>query len=302
MVTDTLEQFNAAVYDTAEALRHTNQMTGNSSMTAPEATTTPYLLQAMSGPVLWLTLNRPQQRNPLSSQMIAALTGAIDAANENSAVRAIVIASTGPVFSAGHDLREMGPQPGESDSERETRVRQILKDCARMMLGIVHSPKAIIASVQATATAAGCQLVSACDLAIASDQARFCTPGVNIGLFCTTPLVGIGRNMHRKHAMELALTGDLFSAGKAVRFGLINRAVPADELHGATAELADKIASRSAQGIRSGKETFYRQIDMPLEQAFESATESMLQGLMCGDAAEGTRAFLEKRAPRWGDA
>ena len=271
-------------------------------MTDENSTTNPYVLKEMSGQVLWLTLNRPQQRNPLSSQMIAALGDAINTANDDPGVRAIVITSSGPVFSAGHDLREMGPQAGESDTERQQRVRQILQSCAQMMLGIVHSPKAIIASVQATATAAGCQLVSACDLAIASNQAKFCTPGVNIGLFCTTPLIGIGRNMHRKHAMEMALTGDLFSAEDAVRVGLINKAVPAADLHTATTELAEKIASKSAQGIRSGKEAFYRQIDMPLEQAFEYASEAMLQGMTCEDAAEGTRAFLEKRQPQWGDA
>lgn len=171
-----------------------------------------------------------------------------------------------------------------------------------MMLAIVHSPKAILASVQATATAAGCQLVSACDLAIASEEAEFCTPGVNIGSFCTTPLVGIGRNIHRKHAMELALTGDLFSATDAVRFGLINRAVPVADLRSETEQLALKIASKSAQGIRAGKEDFYRQIDMPLEQAFEFANKAMLEAMLTGDAAEGIKAFLEKRSPRWGDA
>jgi enoyl-CoA hydratase/carnithine racemase len=171
-----------------------------------------------------------------------------------------------------------------------------------MMLAIVHSPKAVIACVQGTATAAGCQLVSACDLALASDEAHFCTPGVNIGTFCTTPLVGIGRNIHRKHAMELALTGEMFSAGEAVRFGLVNRAEPVDKLYASVEELAAKIASRSAQGIRAGKEAFYRQIDMPIEQAFSYANEAMLEGLLCGDAAEGTSAFLEKRKPVWGDA
>lgn len=271
-------------------------------MNSAETVTTPYVLEELTGHVLWLTLNRPQQRNPLSGNMIAALHRAIAAAGDNPEVRVIVLSSSGPVFSAGHDLREMGRQPGESDTEREPRVRQILESCARMMLAIVHSPKAIIACVQGTATAAGCQLVSACDLAIASEDARFCTPGVNIGLFCTTPLVGIGRNMHRKHAMEFALTGDLFGVQDAQRFGLINRAVPAAELAAAAADLANRIASKSAQGIRSGKETFYRQIDMPIEEAFKLANESMLRGTLSEDAAEGTRAFLEKRAPVWGDA
>lgn len=271
-------------------------------MNTPTSITEPHLLEELSANVLWLTLNRPGQRNPLSSQMIAALGQAIAAANDNPQVRVIVIRSTGPVFSAGHDLREMSGQPGESVDERALRIGQILANCAQMMLGIVHSPKAIIASVQGTATAAGCQLVSACDLAVASQEVHFCTPGVNIGTFCTTPLVGIGRNMHRKHAMELALTGDMYNAADAQRFGLINRAVPADRLHAEVEELAAKIASKSAQGIRAGKEAFYRQIDMPIDDAFNYANRAMLQGLLSEDAGEGTRAFLEKRIPVWGEA
>ena len=271
-------------------------------MNQQQVDTLPYLLESQEGPVLWLTLNRPKQRNPLSSDMIAAIRSSIDAANDNPSVRVIVITGSGPVFSAGHDLREMNRQEGESPEACEARVRQILQDCARMMMGIVHSPKAIIACVPATATAAGCQRVSACDMALASEEARFCTPGVSIGIFCTTPLVGIGRNIHRKHAMELALTGDLVSAEDAYRFGLVNRVVAADELQEATRELALKIASKSAQGIRAGKEAYYRQIDMPLEEAFKYANEELLRAMSSPDAAEGTRAFLEKRAPEWNDA
>lgn len=271
-------------------------------MTDGKNDSSPYVLKELSGQVLWLTLNRPQQRNPLSSGMIAALKGAIEVANDDPQVRAIVLTGSGPVFSAGHDLREMSPQLGETSGEREQRVRQILVDCSQMMLSIVHSPKAIIACVQATATAAGCQLVSACDMAIASSEAKFCTPGVNIGIFCTTPLVGVGRNIHRKHAMEMALTGDLVPAEDAVRFGLVNRAVPTAEVRTATEELAQKIASRSSQGIGSGKEAFYRQIDMSIEEAFKFANEAMLCGMTTEDAVEGTHAFLEKRKPVWGDA
>ena len=263
---------------------------------------TPYVLTHQAEHIRWLTLNRPEQRNPLSSGMIEALSIAIAEANVDPQVRVVVLASSGPVFSAGHDLREMSPRVGETDEERGARVRQILEDCARMMLAIVHSPKAVIASVQGTATAAGCQLVSACDLALASEDAHFCTPGVNIGTFCTTPLVGIGRNIHRKHAMAMALTGDMVSAADAVQFGLINEAIPAEGLHSAVEQLAQRIASRSAQAIRGGKETFYRQIDMPLEQAFDFATDAMLMGLLSSDAGEGTRAFLDKRKPEWGEA
>jgi enoyl-CoA hydratase/carnithine racemase len=271
-------------------------------MSDPQNQDSPYVLQELEGHVLWLTLNRPQQRNPLSSHMIAALHSAVLAADEDSRVRVVVITGSGPIFSAGHDLREISGLHGESTAQRESRVRAILLACSKMMLAIVHSPKAIIACVQGTATAAGCQLVSACDMALADDSAHFSTPGVNIGTFCTTPLVGIGRNMHRKHAMEMALTGDLFSADDAIRYGLINRAIPTGQLLPSTRELAEKIASRSAQGIRHGKAAFYRQIDMPLEQAFEYANEATLQAMQSEDAAEGIRAFLEKRAPSWGDA
>ncbi len=277
-------------------------MARESGQAANTVAAAPYVLAEQAGHVLWLTLNRPAQRNPLSSEMIRALAEAVSAAGEDPAVRVIVIASTGPVFSAGHDLREMGPRKGETREERAARVRGILDDCARMMLTIVHSPRAVIACVEGVATAAGCQLVSACDLALASEEAKFCTPGVNIGTFCTTPLVGIGRNVHRKHAMEMALTGDLMSAADAVRFGLVNQALPGDTVRAAVAALATKISGKSARAIRAGKETFYRQIDMPLEEAFGFATDAMVQGLLSADAQEGTRAFLEKRSPQWDDA
>ncbi len=261
-----------------------------------------FIISEMSGSVCWLTLNRPQQRNPLSSGMIAAIGEGIQAAVNDSRVRVIVLAGSGPVFSAGHDLAEMsGPLPDNS-IDREQHLRTILDSCAEMMLGIMHCPKAVIACVQGTATAAGCQLVSACDLALASEEVNFCTPGVNIGSFCTTPLVGIGRNMHRKHAMELALTGDMVSAEDAARMGLINRTVPEAQLRAAVEELAQRIASKSAQGLRSGKAAFYRQIDMPVEEAFEYAREEMIKVLTCEDSDEGIRAFFEKRKPEWGDA
>ncbi len=276
-----------------------NEVAGNAIRSASEA---PFVLSEKSGAVLWLTLNRPQQRNPLSSAMLAALHTSITEANEDASVRVMVVSGSGPVFSAGHDLREMSRRGDENNEQFVARARAILEQCAQMMLAIVHSPKAIIACVQGTATAAGCQLVSACDLAVASADAHFCTPGVNIGAFCTTPLVGIGRNIHRKHAMELALTGDLLPAEDAMRFGLVNRVVAADRVHATTEALAQQIATKSCQGIRSGKEAFYRQLDMPIEEAFAYANEAMLQGLMTSDAAEGTAAFLDKRPPHWRDA
>lgn len=263
--------------------------------------TEPYVLSRMSGRVLWLTLNRPEARNPLSSQMILALKESITSANSNSDVKVIVITGSGNVFSAGHDLKEMSGRKLNDPLTREERVNEVLNSCADMMMSLVKSPKAIIACVQATATAAGCQLVSMCDLAIASESARFCTPGVNIGTFCSTPLVGIGRNIHRKHAMELALTGDLFSAADAVRFGLINRAVPNDTLIRETEKLAQKIASKSAIGIRAGKEAFYQQLEMPIESAFAHAGASMVTAMLSEECEEGVCAFFGKREAKWGD-
>ena len=251
--------------------------------------------------VLFVTLNRPERRNPLSSDMIAALSAAIEAGNEDSETKVIVIKAAGPAFSAGHDLRETRRRDGEDQTDWQVRIDQLLQDCAAMMTSILHAPKPIIASVQGVASAAGCQLVSACDLAIASEDATFCTPGVNIGAFCTTPLVGIGRNLSRKHALEMALTGDQFDAATAERFGLINRSVPASKLVQATEELANKIASRSAESIARGKSAFYQQLEMPLDKAFELANQVMRDNLTSeGDAKEGIGAFLEKRDPKWG--
>ncbi|MDG1066339.1 MAG: enoyl-CoA hydratase [Luminiphilus sp.] len=252
------------------------------------------------GPVVWLTLNQGASRNPLSSKMIASLTETLASAYADDSCRVIVLAADGPVFSAGHDLKEMHPLEEEDKSEQRQRIADILENCAALMQGIVQAPKPVIACVQGTATAAGCQLVSACDLAVASSDAHFCTPGVNVGAFCTTPLVGIGRNLSRKHAMEMALTGDMFSADEAIKFGLINRHVPSEALREETAALAHKIASRSAQSIRGGKAAFYRQIEMPLADAFEYANQVMLEGMAgSDDAEEGRLAFIEKRSPVW---
>ena len=251
--------------------------------------------------VLFVTLNRPERRNPLSSDMIAALSAAIEAGNEDPETRVIVIKAAGPAFSAGHDLRETRRRDAEDQTDWQVRIDQLLQDCAAMMTSILHAHKPVIASVQGIASAAGCQLVSACDLAIASEDATFCTPGVNIGAFCTTPLVGIGRNLSRKHALEMALTGDQFDAATAERFGLINRSVPASKLVQATEELANKIASRSAESIARGKSAFYQQLEMPLDKAFELANQVMRDNLTSeGDAKEGIGAFLEKRDPEWG--
>lgn len=271
-------------------------------MTTSPIEKNPLLLEETVNRVRWITLNRPKQRNPLSTELLTALTAALMQAGADSQVRAIVIIGSGPVFSAGHDLREMCCREKETMEQLETRIAAVLECCATMMLEIVHSPKAVIACVQGTATAAGCQLVSACDLAIAADSATFCTPGVNIGSFCTTPLVGIGRTIHRKHAMAMALTGDSLSAADATRIGLINEAVPDEQLVEHTRALAERIASKSAQGIRQGKADFYQQIEMPLKEAFSYANKAMVKAMTSSDAEEGKAAFFEKRTPQWGEA
>ncbi len=264
-----------------------------------EQSDSPHVLDHMSGHVLWLTLNRPAQRNPLSSDMIAALHQQLRDAERNEAARVIVIAARGPVFSAGHDLKEMSGRREGVEPDPEKRVSRVLDACAEMMLALAGSPKPVIAAVQGIASAAGCQLVSMCDLALAADDARFCTPGVNIGSFCTTPLVGIGRNMHRKHAMEMALTGDMFPADDAVRFGLVNRSVPADRLLEEVEALAQRIAAKSAVGIAEGKAAFYAQIEQPIRQAYRDAGCAMLGAMMSDECEEGVDAFLNKREPRW---
>jgi len=259
----------------------------------------PYVLATIENHILWLSMNRAKQRNPLSSAMLNALYQQILDANENDDVRVIVITGEGNVFSAGHDLKEMSGRKAGCEQDNAKRIKAVLDACTQLMMALIKSPKAIIACVQGTASAAGCQLVSMCDLAIAQDHAKFCAPGVNIGTFCTTPLVGIGRTMHRKHAMELALTGDMFSAEDAVRFGLINKAVEQEVLIDETKKLANKIAQKSAVGIHSGKLAFYQQIEQPIETAYESAGQAMLQAMLSEECEEGVSAFFEKRSPKW---
>jgi len=261
----------------------------------------PYIISDHTGHITWLTLNRPKQRNPLSNNMMLCLKESLDEAAKNKETRVVVIRANGPVFSAGHSLKEINAKQDQSESNRKHLVRMILTNCSILMQSIMNNPKPIIASVQGPATAAGCQLVSACDLAIAANGSSFCTPGVNIGVFCTTPLVGIARNIHRKHAMEMALTGDAITAQKAERYGLINEVVSPDELASVTTALAKKIASRSAQTIAAGKAMFYQQIEVPITDAFALANETMLNNIIskAGDADEGIDAFLEKRAPKW---
>ncbi|HEY1978650.1 MAG TPA: enoyl-CoA hydratase [Xanthobacteraceae bacterium] len=247
-----------------------------------------------------LTLNRPQARNSLSEAMLEALGDALTAIAHERAVRAVVIAANGPAFSAGHDLKEINAHRADPDRGR-AYFKHIMGLCSAMMQQIVMLPQPVIAAVGATATAAGCQLVASCDLAIASHTAKFATPGVNIGLFCSTPMVALSRNVSRKHAMEMLLTGELISAEEAARIGLINRMVGAGHERAEALKLGEKIAGKSASTVKIGKEAFYRQAEMPLAEAYKYASEVMVENMLARDAEEGIGAFIEKREPRWED-
>jgi enoyl-CoA hydratase/carnithine racemase len=245
-----------------------------------------------------LTLARPASRNALSLAMLEAVTAAMDELSSDSGVKAIVLTAEGPVFCAGHDLRELTARRGDADGGRAF-YEQTMATCARMMLSIVRSPKPVIAAVQGTATAAGCQLVATCDLAVAAETAKFCTPGVNIGLFCSTPMVALSRNVSRKRAMEMLLLGELISASDAAQFGLVNRAVPAGDVMDQAMTMARTIASKSPRTVAIGKRAFYDQLERGLDDAYDFAADVMTRNMMERDAEEGIGAFLEKRDPRW---
>jgi enoyl-CoA hydratase/carnithine racemase len=247
-----------------------------------------------------LTLNRPQARNALSEALLQALETELTAIAADTAVRAVVIAANGPVFSAGHDLKELTARRSDGDHGR-AYFTHIMRLCSTVMLKIVHLPQPVIAAVQGTATAAGCQLVASCDLAVASAAAHFATPGINIGLFCSTPMVALSRNVPAKHAMEMLLTGDAISAEDAARIGLVNHVVAAGTERDAALALAHRIAAKSRHVVNIGKEAFYRQIDMDLARAYDYAAEIMVENMMARDAAEGISAFIEKRSARWED-
>ncbi len=248
--------------------------------------------------VATLTLKAPASRNALSLAMIEAMIDAFAAIAADAATRAVVLAGDGPALSAGHDLKELQAHRNDADRGRAFFGR-VMTRCAELMRGIVALPKPVIAAVEGVATAAGCQLVAACDLAIAGADARFALPGVSIGLFCSTPLVAVGRAVSRKHAMEMALTGDLYDARTAERFGLVNRVVPAGAALAEAGALAQRIAACSAATLAIGKRTFYRQIDMPLDEAYALAAQAMVENLHHPDSAEGVAAFLDRRSPRW---
>jgi enoyl-CoA hydratase/carnithine racemase len=245
-----------------------------------------------------LTLNRPETRNSLSIAVIDGLRLAINDLAEAADVFAIVLAARGPVFSAGHDLKELTAHRNDADRGLAFYERAMSR-CSDMMQTIVACPKPVIAAVQGTATAAGCQLVATCDLAVAAEEAQFCTPGVNIGLFCSTPMVALTRNVSRKQAMEMLLLGEMLPAAKAAEYGLVNRVVPQASLMQEALAIAGKIAEKSPATVAIGKATFYAQAEMPLKDAYAHATKVMVENMMARDAAEGISAFLDKRKPQW---
>jgi enoyl-CoA hydratase/carnithine racemase len=250
--------------------------------------------------VLRLTLNDPSRRNALSEAMLATLGTAFVEAGADPEVRVIILAANGPAFCAGHDLKEM--TAGRTNPDRgRAYFTKVMTMCSGVMQGILNCPKPMIAEVTGVATAAGCQLVASCDLAIAADTAQFSTPGVHIGLFCSTPMVALSRNVSNKHAMEMLLTGDMTSAARAAEIGLINRAVAPEALRDATMEMARKIASKSSMTLAAGKRAYYAQREMRLSDAYDYASGVMVENMLARDAEEGIGAFIQKRAPQWQD-
>ena len=261
---------------------------------------TAVLLQQRDGPIAILTLNRPRARNSLSEALLIALSETFAAIAADTSVRAVVLTGNGPAFCAGHDMKELTARRSDADGGR-AYFKTIMTTCSAMMQQIVHLPQPVIAAVSGVATAAGCQLVASCDLAVASSAAKFATPGVDIGLFCSTPMVALSRNVSRKHAMEMLLTGDMVEAERAVEIGLINRVVPVGEELDAAVALAKQIASKSSYTLKIGKQAFYQQAEMGLAAAYAYASEVMTENMMARDAEEGICAFIDKRKPTWED-
>jgi enoyl-CoA hydratase/carnithine racemase len=258
------------------------------------------LLREQQGKIVVATLNRPAARNALSEEMISALTDLVRSIAQDKTVAALVIAARGPAFCAGHDLKQLTARRSDADGGR-AYFRGIMTACSTMMQAIVNLPKPVIACVQGMASAAGCQLVATCDLAVAAERAQFATPGVDIGLFCSTPMVALSRNVPSKNAMEMLLTGEPVAARRAEAIGLVNRVVAdGSELKAALA-LARKVGSKSSRVVGIGKAAFYRQREMPLADAYAYAAEVMTENMMLADSDEGICAFLEKRDPTWPD-
>ena len=258
-----------------------------------DATPLPDLLRHDAEGVAWLTLNRPKARNALSAGLMAALEAELAAIAVDASVRVVVVAGAGPAFCAGHDLREMRATPGRD------ACAALFAQCSRLMLAIMALPQPVVARVHGVATAAGCQLVATCDLAVAADTAWFATPGANLGLFCSTPMVALSRAVGRKAAMEMLLTGDMVDAARAREIGLVNRVVPEAALDAAVAALAAQLASKSPLTLSLGKAAFHRQAEMGVAEAYAMASEVMTRNMLAHDAAEGIDAFLAKRRPVW---
>jgi len=247
-----------------------------------------------------LTLNDAGRRNALSEVMMAELGNAFAEAGSDASVRVVILAANGPAFCAGHDLKEMTAGRANPDRGR-AHFTKVMTMCCGVMQSIVNCPKPVIAEITGIATAAGCQLVASCDLAVAADTAQFSTPGVHIGLFCSTPMVALSRTVSNKHAMEMLLTGDMTSAHRAAEVGLVNRIVAPEALREATMEMARKIASKSSMTLATGKRAFYAQREMTLVEAYDYASRVMVENMLARDAEEGIGAFIEKRAPQWQD-
>jgi enoyl-CoA hydratase/carnithine racemase len=254
----------------------------------------PFVLSAREHGVATLTLNRPERFNPLSSAMIATIQVELDTIAKDTSVQVVILGAAGRGFCAGHDLKEMRAHTGDKAWQRK-----LFDDCSRMMMTLTQLPQPVIARVQGIATAAGCQLVSMCDLAVAAETASFAMPGVNIGVFCSTPAVGVARNIGRKRAMEMLITGEPIDSQTALTWGLVNRVVPMDKLDVEVQRFVDLVLSRSAATIRMGKHAFYHQMDRSIDAAYDIASETMACNLLLEDAAEGMDAFLEKRQARW---
>jgi enoyl-CoA hydratase/carnithine racemase len=255
------------------------------------------LREDISGTVV-LTLNRVEVRNTLSEAMLASLSDAFSSIARDDRVRAVVLTAKGPVFSAGHDLKELNRRRSDPDGGR-AYFKKVMTACSAMMQQIVKLPQPVIAAVQATATAAGCQLVASCDLAVASRTAKFATSGIDVGLFCSTPMVALSRNVSRKHAMEMLVTGEMISADYAERIGLINRVVDPGKERDEALRLARVIGGKSQVAIKLGKAAFYHQLELPLAQAYELTSGVMVENMLTRDAEEGIDAFIEKRKPKW---
>ena len=261
---------------------------------------TDILLRNDAGGIATLTLNSPQSLNALSDAMLAALQAQFDALATDTETKVVILEGAGKVFCAGHDLKEM-TQGRQAEDGGRAYFHDLFTRCSRVMLSIPRLPQPVIAKAHGIATAAGCQLVASCDLAVAAQDTRFGVNGVNIGLFCSTPMVALTRNIPRKQAFEMLTTGAFINAEKAESLGLINHAVPAEELDNATLELAQALAGKMKGVLGIGKEAFYKQIAMPLDQAYEYTGDVITENMMLRDTEEGIAAFLEKRAPDWQD-